>query len=90
MIINNIQISLKREKIMTNKVNPELITMVRWNCRSLTQKKLLYTELLTGTHNADIFVITEKWADKEIKWRRDYEWYQTTYSRYQGVWIMVK
>ena len=26
---------------MTNKVNPELITMVGWNCRSLTQNKLL-------------------------------------------------
>ena len=66
MIKNNIQISLKREKIMTNKVNPELITMVGWNCRSLTQNKLLYTELLTETHNPDIFVITETWADKEI------------------------
>ena len=75
---------------MTNKVNPELITMVGWNCRSLTQNKLLYTELLTETHNPDIFVITETWTDKEITWRRDYEWYQTTYSRYQGVWIMVK
>ena len=74
----------------STKINPEEITIIWWNCRSLTTNKQRFIEYLTWKYRPDIIIIVETWSKSEIKLLNDYDVFQTTEAPYQGVWLIWK
>ena len=52
---------------ISTKIKPDEITIIGWNCRSLTTSKQRFVEYLTDKYKPDLLILVETWAKEEIK-----------------------